>query len=257
MALGVCPALRSDEETGEYYCAYAKKYINPAFMPCFGKFYLCEIYMYGKKKEEEKKLKEAEKEKQAREPVEIKEDKIIIPFFDEPIFSTDLLAELEELENGIAKLDELWENYESKTTSLVESWDVLKAKVERALAGLASSIATCKTELGELEAKYKLGFIGEEEYVEIKNKLEERLKAYETTSSELSEALTRIEKLLSVHRRRVLTARAKPEIGRLRVSLMKLEQLYESGKISYETYHKLRQELEEQLSLLERLVEEG
>ncbi len=253
MGLTVCPALYRDEkDPDKFYCKYAGKAVDPGLMPCLANFTDCPIYKAGLAREEERResLEITVEAEEGEERPEKKEETVIITPEEE------VLRELEELEMRIVELDSLWRKYEDEANDLIEHWEDLRTESERILAGLTSSISACRAELDSIETKYKLGLLDDPSYSELRESLEERLNRYEDIASRISLSLERVERLLTPHLRRVLAARAKPEINKLKVGLMKLQQLYESGKISEETYNKLKRELEQKIERLERVLAE-
>jgi len=252
VGLTICPALYRDEkDPDKFYCRYAERDVDPGLMPCLANFADCPIYKAGLARERKRESLEitVEAEERERRPEKREETVIITP-------EEEVLRGLEELEVKIVELDSLWRKYEEEASGLIEHWEELRTESERILAGLTSSISACRAELESVETKYKLGLLDDPSYSELKRSLEERLNRYEDTASRISLTLERVERLLTPHYRRVLASRAKPEINKLKVGLMKLQQLYESGKISEETYNKLKRELERKIERLERVLTE-
>jgi hypothetical protein len=84
-------------------------------------------------------------------------------------------------------------------------------------------------------------------YQEVKRDLETKLETLRGLLDEVKTKYTALEDGLGAHFRRVLTTSTSAEVISLKLSLSKLEELLKEGKISQETYEKLKKELEELL----------
>jgi len=86
-----------------------------------------------------------------------------------------------------------------------------------------------------------------EAYAATRKDLEAKLEALRELLDEVKAKYTALEEGLGVHFRRVLSTSTSAEVISLKLSLSKLEELLKEGKISRETYEKLKKELEELL----------
>lgn len=252
---GVCPGLY---RTGNrFYCKFAGgAEVDPAFMPCVSDFWNCEFY---KKKEEEKKAPQPSEAPQRPVAAEAREELRVItaqpqaPLAPRPAPEVD---ETEELLRRAVDLGKLWEEYEREARAVVESWEELREKLRKDLAGLEKAIDTYEAEIEKLESKLRMGLLSDEEYRELRSKLDDELAQRLNFKEQLEKKLAELDRAVLPHFKRVKAAEAKPELAKMRIALSKLEQKYKSGEISREVYERLKNEIEEKIKRLERIREE-
>ncbi|MFN7105241.1 MAG: hypothetical protein ACK4M3_01440 [Pyrobaculum sp.] len=122
-------------------------------------------------------------------------------------------------------------------------WEVEKLSLVRAQQLLDKTINDYERALRELELKKDLMSL--DSYDSLRRDLEERLAALRGLLEEIQSKYKALEEGLGAHFKRVLTTSTSTEVISLRLSLTKLEELLKEGKISRETYEKLKKELEE------------
>jgi len=172
----------------------------------------------------------------APERPEAEFEKAIKPVIDNVVMKYDEL---------VKKLDNAWKEYESNVVGARRRWEVEKMTLLRAQELLSKTITNYEKMLAEIELKKE--FIPPDSYQEVKRDLEAKLETLRELLDEVKTKYTALEEGLSVHFRRVLTSSTSAEVISLKLSLSRLEELLKEGKISQETYEKLKKELEELL----------
>ena len=255
----VCPALYRDEQ-GRFICSYSGREVDPVFMPCLSNYSECPIYVSRgvvteERAEEAEAAAEVAKEEAAEEAAMEEAAVEAIPVAEEIRGAEEeVLDRLAEIMKEIDKVDSYWSAYESSATRVLKEWSELREEALRILASVDSTIRVHKEELQELEVKKELGLIDEEFYEKATASINERLRRYEALKNRIVEMLDAIESRSTPHYQRLKITTAKPDIGRLKLSLMKLEELYNSGKIDRAVYEKIKGEVEAEIKRLERLL---
>jgi len=260
----ICPALYRDE-SGNFMCKYADRQVDPIYMPCMSDYTTCPVYIdYMRRKEEEKKEKPIEKREEEIVPttVEVAVPEAVpqVPMEEEitpppEAKEQSLLDESYEIEDRINELNEYWSNYEEMVNKLTDKWSVLKDKMIVYLSGIDKALQSLIEEREELNAYYELGIIDEAKYSEKIKEMDERIAEYEKERNDIAALLEKIDSLIEPHLRRIKAATAKPDIGKLKISLMRLEELYRNREIDESTYQKIRAELVAQIKKLEKIAE--
>lgn len=260
MSAQVCPGLY---RVGmKFYCKYANREVNPGLMPCLSNFTECPFYKPPEKEKPESATPPTPAEEAAPKempppavtaPVEAEAPKIV-EAAETP--EEELKRGLEEFEAKILELEESWSKYESNVLDALDRWDELSAETRRLIAGLSSSIEAFKAEKERINDKASQGLLTPEESHALIQNINEKIEEYSRVVKELSEMLSRIERMIIPHMKRLMASRAKPELGKLRLSLMKLEELFKQGKISEKTYERLKSEIESKIAKLEEVFEE-
>lgn len=249
---GVCPGLYRDKQ-GRFICSFANIEVDPGVMPCLGSYEECIYYTRRQEvvAEERREVVEERREAVVELPKPLAEEVVerVSP-------EEKLLNALRALEEELVSLGRLWEEYERNAKLVLERWEELSREARHVIAGVKSSINACRLELEELEARHKLGLVLEEAYSELKEEIESKIQELEGMLKQIEEALSESERLIAPHFKRVKAAEAKPEIAKIRLSLMKLDQMYRDGKVSEEVYRRVKSELEKRLAKLERLLAE-
>ncbi|MEM1714539.1 MAG: hypothetical protein QXE91_02005 [Thermofilaceae archaeon] len=98
-----------------------------------------------------------------------------------------LPSELEarrELERELDELDNLWSDYSNRVKRVMEGWEKIKVKLLERISKVSSLLRAVNEDLEKIDVEIMLGIASEEEkksdkekLIEIKNKLESRLKA--------------------------------------------------------------------------------
>jgi DNA repair exonuclease SbcCD ATPase subunit len=255
----VCPGLYKDER-GKFYCRYAgDAEIDPAFMPCLLEYWECSFYIKHRRAE---KAEEEEKKKETPKPEEVRaveEVKTVAPAFVAPPTETRVESfgyDIDSLIERAGELAKLWENYEEEARRVVEEWEELGEKIRKELAGLEASINAYIEELDRVEKLFESGRISEEEFSDLRSRIESKLAEKNSEREALARKLAELDRVVLPHYKRVKVAEVKPEIAKLRLALSKLEERFKSGSISEEVYKRLRTELEDKIQRLEKIREE-
>ena len=252
----ICPALYRDE-SGNFMCKYANRQVDPIYMPCMSEYTTCPVYIdYMKRREVEEKPVEKEEVPSAviqvpTPEVEPKPTVEIPP----PTKEKSLIDESYEIEDKISELNEYWNNYEKMVEELIERWNNLKDRMVVYLSGVDKALQSLIEEREELNAYYELGIMDEAKYSERIQEMEEKIAEYQRERNDMASLLEKIDSLIDPHLRRIKAVIAKPDIGKLKISLMRLEELYKNGEIEESTYQKIRAELLEKIKKLEKIIE--
>jgi hypothetical protein len=240
--MSVCPALRRGE--AGFVCSYTNKPIDPFSWYCIGNYAECPIYIRFSRgetrlaapKPEEAPKPLAEVLPLVPERPETEFEKAIKPVIDNIVMKYDDL---------VKKLDDAWKEYENNVVGARRQWEVEKMSLLRAQELLNKTIGDYEKMLAEIELKKD--FMPPDSYQEVKRDLETKLETLRGLLDEVKTKYTALEDGLGAHFRRVLTTSTSAEVISLKLSLSKLEELLKEGKISQETYEKLKKELEELL----------
>lgn len=245
----VCPSLYRDKE-GRFICSRAQQEVDPVFMPCLSNYTECPIFSSTPPPPETEKAEVKEAEPIVEEVVEVVEKPVVEKVEEEK----ELINKFEDILKEVDEVDSRWIAYESSATKLLEAWDKLRSEALRILASIDSTLQTYTEEIKDVELKYEMGLLSEEGFQEIKGRLEDGLKKYENIRIQIIEYLDTIENRIDQHYQRLKVTAAKPDIGKLKISLMKLEEMYSQGKIDKNTYEKIRSEIEYEIKRLEKLM---
>jgi len=256
----ICPSLYRDEK-GKFYCSYASREVDPGVMPCLSNYWECPIYVKAQregltveKKVEEEVVKE---EKPIKEPKVVEEKPVVVEETPRPVeVEEEILEKLREVQEEVIDLNRAWEDYESSAKNLLDRWIELRNEAYQILNGIESSVESHTRELEELEIRKKLGLVPGDLYEDIKSETQETIDRYTAFKNEIEKFISEIERLIMPHYKRIKASEAKPDIAKLRLSLMKLEQMYKEGKVDEATYSRIKNEIESEISKLERLLEE-
>jgi hypothetical protein len=240
--MSVCPALRRGEVG--FVCSYTKRPIDPFSWYCIGNYAECPIFIRFSREETKPvapKPEEVHKPLAEAPPLALERpaaefEKAIKPVIDNVVMKYDEL---------VKKLDDAWKEYESNVVGARRQWEVEKMTLLRAQELLSMTITNYEKMLAEIELKKE--FLPPDSYQEVKRDLEAKLEALRELLDEVKTKYTALEEGLGVHFRRVLTSSTSAEVISLKLSLSRLEELLKEGKISQETYEKLKKELEELL----------
>jgi len=219
-------------------------------MPCLSNYTECPIFSSTPPPPEVK-------EEVVEKPVQVVEE--AVEAVEKPIAKKveeeeELIDKFENILREVDEIDSRWVAYESSANKLLETWNSLRNEALRILASIDSTLQTYAEEIKEVELKYEMGLLNEESYREIKEKLENGLKKYENIRIQIIEYLDTIENRIDRHYQRLKVTAAKPDIGKLKISLMKLEEMYNQGKIDKNTFEKIKSEIEYEIKRLEKLM---
>ncbi|MEM0277478.1 MAG: hypothetical protein QW677_07390 [Pyrobaculum sp.] len=235
--MSVCPVLRRGE--GGFVCGYTNRPIDPFSWYCVGNYSECPIFIrYSREarpapKPEEVPKPLAEVLSIAAERPETEFEKAIKPVIDNVVLKYD---------DMVKKLDSMWSEYEGNVVNARRQWEVEKMALLRAQDLLNRTIGDYEKMLAELELKRE--FMPPDAFENTRRDLSERLEALRNLLEEVRSKYNALEEGLSSHFRRVLATSTSAEVISLKLSLSKLEELLKEGKISRETYEKLKSELE-------------
>ncbi|MEM1734107.1 MAG: hypothetical protein QXY12_07140 [Pyrobaculum sp.] len=238
--MSVCPALRRGE--GGFVCSYSNKAIDPFSWYCISNYTECPIYIRFSRERPSVRVVEDQPKPLAEvlqlpsERLEAEFEKAIKPVIDNIVLKYDDL---------VKKLDNTWREYENDVVNAKRQWEVEKMSLLRAYDLLGRTIGDYEKMLAQLELKRE--FMSEEAYEGLRRELSDKLEALKNLSDEVRAKYAMLEESLGAHFRRVLSTSTTAEIISLKLSLSKLEDLLKEGRISRETYEKLKKELEELL----------
>ncbi|AET33704.1 hypothetical protein [Pyrobaculum ferrireducens] len=242
--MSVCPALRRGE--GGFVCGYSNKPIDPFSWYCIGNYTECPIFIRYTR-EERTRAAAPPRPEEAPKPLaevlpltpekgEAEFEKAVKPVIDNVVLKYDDL---------VKKLDNMWREYEGDVVKVRRQWEVEKMSLLRAQELLGRTIGDYEKMLAELELKRD--FMPPESYDSAKRDIETKLEALRNLLDEVKSKYAALEEGLGAHFKRVLSTSTSAEVISLKLSLSKLEELLKEGKISRETYEKLKKELEELL----------
>jgi hypothetical protein len=240
--MSVCPVLRRGE--AGFICGYTNKPIDPFSWYCIGNYTECPIYIRYTREE---RKPEAQRPEEAPKPLaevlplaperlEAEFEKAIKPVIENIVLKYDDI---------VKKLDDAWRDYENSVVGARRQWEVEKMSLLRAQELLSRTIGDYEKMLAEIELKRD--FLPPDAYEEARRDLETKLEALRSLLDEVKAKYTALEEGLGAHFRRVLSTSTSAEVISLKLSLSRLEELLKEGKISRETYEKLKNELEELL----------
>jgi len=260
MSTPYCPALTRVGD--KFVCRITNSEVDPGLLPCLSDYATCPIYLRAKAAgpgaAPEVATEAPPSESSVGAPPAVAEAIEVAPLpppseVPERV-EEDVLAQLETIERDLRRLDTYWAEYERATRDVLKRWDEAKESVLRRLSSIDHVIQSLAEERKELDTWREVGLITEEYYDREVRELEERVAKLEEERGRLVEYLERLEQSAEAHRKRVVVASASAEISRLKLSLAKLEQLFESGEIDEETYERVRSEIEEQIKRLQRFL---
>ncbi|RLF24085.1 MAG: hypothetical protein DRN15_04100 [Thermoprotei archaeon] len=231
--MSVCPYLRSRTD-GSYECLKTGSDVNPFIAPCLATYSECPYFKL--EIVEERKEEEVKEEVEEKEEVVVKEEK---PY-----------TRVEEIENWISSLDNMWRRYEKEAIKVIEEWHKYRQELLRKLSSMNRVIKDYETELNEVEARRELGMIDGDIYERLIDDLNRTLEELRKDRDELDNIIRRIDTMLEPHYRRVRPSFARPSPSKIKLGLLKLEELYKAGKIEKEVYEKLKKELEEDYAII-------
>lgn len=232
-----CPALyRVDDK---FMCKFSESEVNPALLPCLSDYATCPVYIRAMK------AKPSEEEG----AVEVTET---VPIEALPV--EDIFSKLASIERDLMRLNSHWASYESATKEVLKRWLETREDVLKRLSSIDQIVQSLMNEKKELEIWKEMGLISEEYYEKEAKELKERVDRLEDERSKLVDYLEKLEEATDSHHKRIIIASARAEISKLKISLAKLNQLFERGEIDKETYERVRSEIEAKIKRLEKLL---
>ncbi|NPB00353.1 MAG: hypothetical protein GXO10_03165 [Crenarchaeota archaeon] len=256
----VCPALRKEGEI--YICNFTGKPVNPYAWYCFLDYVTCPIYIRHRgtstvveaKPESSTVSSEAKVEEERREVTEARREEAVTSLEVRPsgeyedMIMEDLKRIIEEFERKVSELDRRWKEYEDYVNNVRTLFDKERILVEHHLELLKRVISMYELDLKELDYRKDLGILDDEQYSKLREEIENRLAKLRREYEELIRRFEYVTNGVLSHVKKLLTVIPTPEVGKLRVVLMKLDELLKDGKISREVYERLKRELESLLS---------
>lgn len=258
----VCPYLYKDSR-GTFMCAVMNKNVDPGLMPCVSNFRSCNFYATALSKP-------TPAVEQAQQPSLSTEQPVIpIPLAPEQLrpqiemeergieeMEEELLSHAKRVEELALNLSEKWKEYESEARRLIELWEEVSETGQQVASALSNVISMYEQLSASFDSLYKSGELSESSYRDLKEEALNGLEKYKNLKQNVETMLKNVERLVLPHLQRIKVAEARPDLGKLRLSLMKLEQLYKEGKVGEETYQRVRQGLEKKIKWLEQLAGE-
>ncbi|MCS7104489.1 MAG: hypothetical protein NZ954_02855 [Thermofilaceae archaeon] len=260
----VCPYLYRDRE-GKFKCDVSGEFVDPGLMPCLANFRECPLYARAKTATTttlrphtpevappgEAPLYLTEREVTSRLEIPASLEKGVEEMEEE------VAQRIKAIEIAASDLDEKWKIYEEDAKKLMKTWEDVSTNGNHTLRALNNVIELYEKLLDNLNILLQNKRISDKSYETLKKDLENNLENYKTIRNNIGQALKNAERLVIPHIQRIKVAEARPELGKLRLSLMKLEQLYKEGKVSQEVFEKMRNELAAKIRWLEQLVGEA
>lgn len=252
----ICPYLYRDERN-RFVCSVSGNEVDPGLMPCLANYQECPLYTSAPETPAIEQTRiEVVEEAPAGPPVEEVVEEEVEEEREEEI-EERLLRDLDTLEEDATRLAERWEEYEREARGLMRRWEEASRVAEWTMRAISSVIDTYEKVLEDLDLKLKSGMISESSYKELKDEVVESLERYRKLRDEVLERVREVERIVMPHIQRIKVSEAKPDLGKLRLSLMKLEQMFREGKVERETYERVKKELEARIRWLEQLVGES
>jgi len=256
-----CPYLYRDERD-RFMCHATRHAVDPALMPCLSDFLECPYY----KEETARREAEKEAEKEARVEAPAAPEEREIPVVTVPEAAAEIeekeyaeyrvLALLTNVDSICDRLDESWTSYEKEVNNLLSLWEEIERESKLILEAVNNVLDTYNKIIVDLEYKLKNKLISEADYKELREKTKQVIDRYEELKERIISRFREAEKRVMPHFQRVKMEEAKPLLGRLRLTLIRLQDMRKEGKISEEAYTKLREELETRIKVLERITGE-
>lgn len=257
----VCPYLYRDREN-RFRCEVSGDTVDPGLMPCLSNYRECPLFVSASSKPAQQGAAPAASKSVIGETAAITAE--VLPAVELRAAPEKGIEEMEEevsekirrAEEMALDLNEKWKEYEEKARALMKLWEEVSANGRYTLEALSSVVELYERILENLDYMRESKRISEQAYNELREEAMSNLKKYQELRSGLEAALKNAERLVTPHLQRVKVAEARPELGKLRLSLMKLEEMYKEGKVSRETYEQVKKELEARIRWLEQLAGE-
>ncbi len=250
----VCPALKRQGDT--YICEYTGRPVNPYAWSCLLDYYTCPIYIRHRAaaakavEKAEQKPAEATAETTVTAPapaapsVEAKPAETVMPKEYEELIIDDLRRIISEYENKVQDLNDKWSTYERSVNDTRLSFSRDRILIEHHLELLKRAIIMYETDLKELDYRRSVGLLDEEQYIKLRDEIENRLSKLKREYEELSRRYSEVTSGISTHVKRLLAITPTLEVSKMRLVLARLDELLREGKISQEIYEKLKREIE-------------
>jgi len=243
----ICPYLYRDEK-GMFVCSVTGKTIDPLTLPCLTKYVECILYRRAKERAEAPEA-EVEVKPEIEERAEVE-----VPPTPPAVEEGELILQsMNDVARELEKLDRLWSEYEDSTKNFLNRWERIKANAEAQIEVLKELISVIRSEIEELDVKVELRLMDKNYYRKRREDLERKLREYEDRLNRLNSIFESNIKRAEEHLKKIMSAKPIAE-SRLRLTLMKLEDLRREGKLPEETYLKLKEEL---TGSIEERIEEG
>ncbi len=252
----VCPYLYRDRE-GKFVCEALGTRVDPGLMPCLINYTSCPHY-------QQRALTQARPPEPAVapsvveaavQPVEVKEPPPAERGVEE--LEEEVVRALDSVEKFALELNERWSLYEEGAKRLEKMWGDASTRCGYALKALDDVVGFYEKMVESMKKLLESGRITKEVYEELSSEARSTLEEYRRRREGLEDRLRSVERLVLPHIQRLKAAGARSEISKLRLGLMKLEQLFKEGKVSQEVYERMRRELEERIKQLSYAAGEG
>ncbi len=239
----VCPALKRQGDT--YICEYTGRPVNPYAWSCLLDYYTCPIYIRHRaaaKAAEKPEQKPAEATVTTETPAETRPVEIAKEY--EELIVDDLRRLISEYENRVQDLNDKWNTYERSVNDARTSFSKDRIIIEHHLELLKRAIIMYESDLKELDYRRTVGLLDDEQYVKLREEIENRLEKLKREYEELSRRYNEVINGISTHVKRLITVTPSLEISKMRLVLARLDELLREGKITQEIYEKLKREIE-------------
>ena len=163
---------------------------------------------------------------------------------------------LNRYETELEEVERTWKNYREIVKRLLNSWIIDKPKILSRLSELEGLLQKYQDELKELNIRYELGLMSEEELRKSIESIEKEMQKLNEHVEELRQRLTNIERLCLVHAFQARLPFTGASIREIKEKISRLEELKRQGRLLDEVYVKIKRELEDQLRILEEKVSE-
>lgn len=171
------------------------------------------------------------------------------------MLSEEIEKIVEKYEVEIKRLEDLWQSYREAARTMVNSWIRERVNIIAKISELEGLLKSYENELKELEVKYEIGVINEEELTRKTGPLIENMRILRDTLDKLKESLKRIDEIMIIHALQAKLPMSGGSLNDIKKKLKALKELYEKGQIRKEVYEKLKLELEMQERILQESLE--
>ncbi len=247
--MSVCPHLRKKSEE-EYICTRIDTTVNPFLAPCLSNYEECPFY---RKEEARERAVQVRKEVPGREEKrEVARAESIVGTIEAEarLLERGINEEVRKIEGEVASLNKLWDAYEEAARKIIEAWQTYKRALERRLASLNKEYESYEIILNEMEMRRELGMIDEATYQKSMAEVQAVIDKLKENIEQIENVINHVDELLNIHYKRIKPSIIKVPPSKIKLSLLKLDELYKKGEIDKKLYEKLRKELEEDYEIL-------
>lgn len=240
----VCPLLRKTD--GGYVCSAVNRNVDPAAWYCLADYMSCPIYI-GYVRRQRTQTVQAAPTGQTQAVQATAEVKPVIAQEAKPAVEVEdnivskLKSILDHMQGLVKALNDVWNEYQNRVNTAKSDLDSNAPLIEYYFTSLRGVRDMLNEMLKELEYRRRVNMIDQESYEKARGEIERRLSSINQSLSELEGLYRNIQEGIVTHYRRVISEST--EAAKVKLSLAKLEELYQSGKVSREVYEKIKAEL--------------